>query len=183
MSKSGYSTPKLHHYGRNLEKEWFVGFAHTNPLTNIRKPFQVRLGINYQKKIKDRIAEGEAVIDIVKSALRDGWDPHDLKLEMFLLKQQEGSETISTESNEIFDYSELTLCAALHEAYKVKKENLRDGSLKEYKSVLKFAKDAAGDLNIDSMKMKEIRKVHVKKLLPTKMERQLFIGRYPSPYS
>lgn len=69
-----YTMPKLCTCGGNLEKDWFVYFNHHN-LNGTYKQFRYKLGINYLKTKKERIQEGNAIIEALLGNLRNGWNP------------------------------------------------------------------------------------------------------------
>ncbi|SEV89124.1 Phage integrase family protein [Chitinophaga sp. YR573] len=170
MPKQGYSTPKLFSYEDDLDKEWYIGFRYTCPTSQIRKPFQVRLGINYYHTIKERNAQGDGVVAITKKALKDGWNPFDERIEDFLEKSapvqvNELQKDREINLDEIEDFSKLLFNDALAAAYKIKEESLKERSLQAYFSIVKFAKQASITIGLDKHQIGSLKKMHYKKLL------------------
>lgn len=173
MPKQGHSDPKLFSYKGDLSKEWYVCIHHTCPTCRVRKPFQVRLGINYHHTVKEREAEGKAVIELVKECLKEGWNPHDGNLKQYLQKEQEPELTPGDDL--LIDYSTMFFTEALTYALKQKKKNLKKRSLPELKSVHKFATAAAITIRLDKFCIADVKKVHVKNF----WNRWHGIGRLP----
>lgn len=166
MPKQGYSKPKLFNYAGDLSKEWYVGFRFTCPKRQIRKPVQVRLGINYVRTVVDREAEGKAVLKIVERCLKDGWNPQDENIETYLKRQNEATEPEPAPHDDLLiDYSTMTFNEALTHALAEKKKALKKRSIPEYKSIHKFATHAAKIIGLDKFKIGDVKKVHIKKLL------------------
>jgi len=167
MPKQGHTDPKLFDYAGDLSKEWYVGFRFTCPKRLTRKPVQVRLGINYLTTVKEREAEGKAVIGIVKDCLDNGWNPHDENIESYLKSSSESFSEPPAENagEQMENYHLLPFNDALTFAYNEKKPNLKKKSKQAYESALKFAKAAATKLGIDKMEVSKTKKAHIKRLL------------------
>jgi hypothetical protein len=160
MPKQGYSQPELFDYSGNLSKEWYVGFRFTCPTRQIRKPVQIRMGINYHNTVKDREAEAKAVITLIRECLESGWNPQDLSIDEYLKKEAE------PEQNELEqDFSRMPFTHALQYAYDQKLSSLKKKSRQAYTSALNFATTAAKNLRIADTPIGDIKKMHIKSLL------------------
>ena len=82
-----YSDPKLHipYKLKNGKKvpsidkgaKWYVYFSFRNPVTNkMGRPFKVYQGLNRLKTVSERKTTGAAMVQIVREALQDGYNPY-----------------------------------------------------------------------------------------------------------
>jgi integrase len=155
MAKQGFTTPKLHSYNGDLNKEWYVGFRHTCPTTGVRKAFQIRSGINYIDTIREREREGLAVAKIISQILERGWNPHVEKYEEF----------ISRCENKVEEISLMPFNDALDFVLESKKPNLSHKSYLDIRGVKNFAKSAAYKLSYNNMPIGQTKRQHIKLLL------------------
>lgn len=175
MAKQGYTVPKLYNYDGDLKKEWYAGFRHTDPATGIRKPFQIRLGINFHKDISGRTLEGAAVVKLTTDALNAGWNPHAEDIKDFILRSTHATTHIT----------QMPLNAALDYAYNSKLSTLAKKSKSDIGGVKEFAKQAAVKLSIHAMPIIEVERQHIKMLLEQigKDRQQAYIADRAARYS
>jgi integrase len=153
MAKQGFTDPKLFNYNGDLKKEWYVGFRHTDPVTGIRKPFQIRMGINHHPDTKGRMAEGKAVTTIVANSLYNDWNPHTEEIKAFLIRTAPVVEKLKT------------FTEGLKFALESKKPNLESKSYSDIKGVMDFAIKAAEKIGIAKRPIIETQKKHIKMLV------------------
>jgi integrase len=155
MVKQGFTSPKLFDYSGDLSKEWYVGFRYTDPSTGIRKPIQIRLGINFHRELSTRKKEGNAVKKLIEDALNQGWNPQRERIEDHIVRTTSPSHLITQKP-----FNE-----ALQFAYDSKEPNLSGKSKDDIKGVLKFAKEAAVKISFANMPISDVESTHVKLLL------------------
>lgn len=155
--KQNIKGPALYNYNNDLSKEWYVGFRITNQETGVRKPFQIRLGINHAKTIKERTAEGKELVNIVRDALNQEWNPFAMPIEQFLAT---GSAPIVEATN-----SNTTLAVALQLAYNSKLPYWEPKTQSIARGIIKTTIQAAVELNINHMPISEYSRKQVKMLL------------------
>lgn len=73
INQRKFTTPKLCTCGGDLSKPWFVYFRYKDG--GERKLFRYKMGLNYIETKKDRILEGNAIIQALSVKLEDGWNP------------------------------------------------------------------------------------------------------------
>jgi integrase len=173
MSGSSYSELKI--YGNNLDQEWFVGFSFFCPIRQKEKRVQVRLGINYHTTIKARITEAEKVKDLVLTYLKEGWNPWECPIKEYMkIKRGKILKAQAEEAQKkIGDPRYLTFNDAMDWAYK--KKDLKKDTRPGMESVLRFIKQAAIEIGIDAMPIKEVNRFFVCELLDKmRANRQVF---------
>lgn len=168
MPKPGYSEPQIYptdRHDRDLSTEWYIGFRYTCPIRQKRLPFQVRLGINYYDTHKAREAEGRTIITLVDQCLKEGWNPFECEIKEYLQVQQAEQLKAQEEAakKKANDPRYFGLNDALQWAYD--KKDLKERSRPAMECCLKFAKQAAIDLGIDKMPIKEVTRFYVRELL------------------
>lgn len=155
--KTGSTDPRVH--GKNLSRDWFVGFRHTCPDCLIRKPYQLRMGINYLRTIQERKEEGKAIARVLKGALEDGWNPHHDCIEDFLRKRIEQAPV------PLDDYGMMPFNQALEFSLEKKKINLADKSYRCFGTAKRYAQAAAVKLGYFNLPIKDTKRRHVKELM------------------
>lgn len=163
MSDCPYSDLKI--YGKTLDQEWFVGFKYFCVKRQEEKRPQVRLGINYQPTVKARAAEAEQVKDIVERSLKEGWNPFECNIRVYLkekranlLKTQEEEEKKKKDDPRYYGFND-----AVDWAYK--KKELKKDTQPGYRSVVGFIKQAAIDIGIDKMGILQVTRFYICELL------------------
>lgn len=160
MAKTGYSEPKLHDCGGDLKKEWYVSFRFTNPDTGERKPFPLRMGINYLKTKQERYDEAAAVISLLKDALRGGWNPYFEDIKVFLQRRTEEDDSID------MDYTMLPFYSALKIGFNARCKAVKQKSASGYKTAYEFALKAAKKIpGFYNMAISKVKRRHIKLLL------------------
>lgn len=154
--KTETSEIKLYPESLDIKKEWYVGFRHTNPLTLERRPFQVRMGINYQKTLTTRKAEATIVIGLIRSSLSNGWDPFSEKIEDYLHRVN-FQERIEADKNRFVN--------VLWDIYNAKKISFSKKSNHDISCVIRFAETAANNINISNKHIRDVTRSSVKELL------------------
>jgi integrase len=152
MTRKGFTQPKLYDGKGDLKKEWFVGFRFTDPVTQIRKPFQLRMGINYYKTKSERYAEAKLVIASISDKLAKGWNPHNEKIERFMAKQIQ-------ENNKDFFINALTI------AFEKKTEGATIRTKQAYQTHYRAAVEAATTLHLVDIPVNNITRGDIKKML------------------
>lgn len=161
----------------SIKKEWFVHFSYTCPDCDIRKSYQVRLGINRFKTSPERRAESKQIISLLHDALYSGWNPHhesivDNVRRVHQEAQQSGEVGIED------DLSKMPFNDALDFVLERKKPTLALKSVSSFKGVKEFAKSAAIVIGINRMPIGDTKRRHIKILLDQMArERQLAYDR------
>lgn len=138
-----YSIPKLVKYN-DLNKTWYVFFRYRLPNGNL-KVIKTTGDINLEyKTYASRLAAGEALAEYYHNRLKSGWNP------------------LITEIKEADKHS---LAGALELALEKKKKHVASITFKNYRNTLKFAVKAISGLNLMELPIKDVRRVHVKKIL------------------
>lgn len=75
MPQNKYTKPQVHHYEYDVNKTWFVSFRYTDSESGLTKQFQFRGEINKQSTKRDKIAEANALRDVLVQMLESGWNP------------------------------------------------------------------------------------------------------------
>lgn len=161
MSKQGFTTPSLFDYNGVLKKEWYVGFRFTCPECSIRKPYQIRLGINNFKTVQERRADGRGIIKLLSNALDSGWNPHHECIEDYNNRQVEDPEAEAVNS----DVAKMPMFKALRLGLEGKKPTLVGKSYNTFDGILKFAEAAGIKLGIARLPIHSITRKHIKSLL------------------
>ncbi|OJV51673.1 MAG: hypothetical protein BGO31_00265 [Bacteroidetes bacterium 43-16] len=158
---------KLFHYDADITKEWYVGFRMECPTSGKRKPFQIRLGINYEHTVKSRMRVGNDLVELVKQSLDAGWDPFDQPLDIYLENFQtvEVKAKLEADRVEAERIERLGLVNCLQRAFKNREKSFAKKSRTDIEGVLNFAVAAATTLGLDKMIISEARKSTVKAIL------------------
>ncbi len=75
MPPENYTKPKVYHNDFDVNKTWFVAFRYTDLASGMTRQFQYRGDINKQKTKRDKIAEANALRDVLYQMLLDGFNP------------------------------------------------------------------------------------------------------------
>ncbi|HYK57492.1 MAG TPA: tyrosine-type recombinase/integrase [Flavisolibacter sp.] len=157
---------KIH--GKHLKHDWFIGFKFYCAQRKKSKHHQVRLGINYYNTIKERLREAENVEALVKQCLKDGWNPFDCQIKDFLVNQAQAAQKPALDDPRSFGLNK-----ALDWAFS--KKDLKKRSIPSLVCIKDMAKQAAIDLGIDKMLVREVTRFYVRELLDRmKINRQAF---------
>lgn len=136
--KSIYTIPKVVKYD-DLNKPWFIYFRYN------KKLFRFKFGINYIQNYKERLLEANALKDALLLKLKDGWNPN--------------IPDVITQVNNF------SLPEALDFALEKKKSVLAKKSISDYSCTLNFIKKAILDLNLNSIPIIEVKRIHIKLIL------------------
>lgn len=149
MVNQNYAEPKLFSYGGDIEKELYIGFRLTDPTTKIRKPFQIRMGLNFQKRKSDRLELGKGLCLLVKTALENNWNPFEEQFQVFLDRTSDLEPDINQKSLiEAIDFS-------LENGTWAKKTKLG------YNCTTDYFKKAAKQLGLENAPIQKFTKQHV----------------------
>lgn len=123
-----FTEPKISPESLDMSENWYVWFRFFNARTGAWQQFRYKKGINRYTSKKDRLAEANALRQVLKEELEAGWSP-------LQEDPQEPVRFLSLEEclNTIFNIKQLTLKKKSQEAYryitKLFKEWLTDHQL------------------------------------------------------
>ena len=143
--KSIYTIPKLVKYD-DLSKPWFVFFRYSGKL------FRYKYGINYITNLKKREAEANIICDALLQKLKEGWNPNIPDV--------------------VNNFSSLTFSEALDFAIEKKTPNLGSKTLCDYKSTVKFIKEALKATNMTKLLVADTKRIHIKLIIEKTKEQR-----------
>jgi integrase len=154
MTSITYTEPKLVHHNHDLSKIWFVWFDITNKITGEKIRKQFKSGINRNKKLKDRLAEGYGLVAVLKEQLKAGWNPFDKAPEINKAQEpiSEVDRLLSMNFIQALDFALSECKVASH-------------TFKGYRLCVDYIKTAAKAIGIDSTPAAQIEQTHIKLLL------------------
>ncbi len=130
-----YTTPKL---SKN-KKAWYVHYRYEG------KQFRESNGLNKIADLKIRESEYDNLCKIILAELKSGWNPN--------IPQG------------VQQHSEMFIIDALKFALDKKKANVAKKTYSAYDGTVNFIKTASDKLNLDRLKIVELKRVHVKLLI------------------
>lgn len=133
--------------GKDIKKPWYVYYSFLNPETGKYQVFQVKKGINREKTIRERTALAVALRDAINQLLKDGFNPF-----------------VTMEGN-LADVNRKTFIEALDYALEKKKLYRIERTIIEYRSQLKFIKEAIIKCGLGEIDITEIKRSQIKSLL------------------
>lgn len=136
--RSIYTKPKVSKPA-DTTKPWFVWFRYDGKLQ------RYKLGINYIKNLKERDKEAKALCDALLERLKIGWNP--------------------LVPDVVSEFADMTLFASLDFALAKKKENLAAKTYSGYKGSVEFIKTAILALELQCLRIKDTKRVHIKTIL------------------
>jgi integrase len=141
-----YKTAKIFYgkkNGKDIKKEWFVYFSYLNPTTGKFQRFKEFKGINRFHTIKERTEHALMLQEAINIELKNGFNPFSLAEDPF-----------TKNFSEALDY-----------ALSKKSMSVSDRTNIEYKSQLKFIKDAIKHCYLDEVPITQIKRANIKQVL------------------
>lgn len=133
--------------GKDITKTWYVYYSFIDPATGKYKVFQEKKGINRVKGLKDRTAEAINLRDAINLSLKEGYNP------------------FATVQNALLTLNQKTFVSALDYALDKKKLYRIERTIIEYKSQLKFIKEAIEFCGFQYMNIQDVKRAQIKAVL------------------
>ena len=129
--------------GKDINKEWFVYYYYKHPTTGKYVRIKEKKGINRYKTIKERTEHAKLLQQAINEELKSGFNPF---------------ATIDSMYGKSF-------IEALDYALEIKKKYRPERTYIEYRSQLKFIKEAIAKCGIGDMSINDISRRHTKPVL------------------
>jgi integrase len=127
-------------------KYWYVHFRYNG------KQFRYKLGLNLIEDLKEKEKEFELLRESLLIKLKQGWNP-------------QIPDVVSTQK--IYSFSE-----SLDFALDMKRPNIAPKTLSGYNGTLRFIKEAVKELGLESLKVSDTKRVHVKLIIEKAKEQR-----------
>ncbi|MFT4204597.1 MAG: site-specific integrase [Chitinophagaceae bacterium] len=144
------SNLKLHDFGGDMKKEWYVGFSYNHPETHVRTHVQVRMKLNWHKTRTLRYTAGKAISKIITESIEAGWLPYRQSIKEFL--QENENEKAESKRDSI----DLTFSEAMKFALEKGKWSVK--TKLDYSNTAKLYSDACSVLKLHKKAIHEFTK-------------------------
>lgn len=150
--KKLYTTPII---CKGANNDWFVFFRYWDANAGRYKPFKFREELNRIRDLKEKEAEFKALREARETWLKIGWNPI-----TNTFPQNKSSDDLNLDK-----LKEMNLSQALNFAAKKKRPDWSYKTAQDYTSKIKYVVEASTRLNLQSLPVKEYKRLHYSALL------------------